>query len=378
MRSSWLHGSVAGSALLVAACGESSIPIDLGQAQLPVVSGEDSHDDQNVVRVFTRPPPNTQPARTCTGTLIAPNLVVTALHCLSPIVGDQLFSCSIDGQLESPPNGSLGTPIEAQYVNVQSGFAFTLTPDAVGAVVLHTRSTQICQNDLAFVVLDRDLDFPISPVRLDTRPTVGEVVSVIGYGYTQDPPPPPDEYTQRRRRDGVRITAVELEGREKTRPRTFTLGESVCVGDSGGAAFSEAGAVLGVYSTNTAGCVGIAGRNAFTMLSSFRPLALEAFAAAGAEPWIEGELPPGTVIDAGTTPTPGPDAEPPEPEPTLDGGNLQPLDSTPDDIPPGPPGGSRVDSGFCALMPHAARDSGALPGAFALLAAALLRRARRR
>lgn len=145
----------------------------------------------------------------------------------------------------------------------------------------------------------------------------------------------------RRWRSDVRVVAVESDGFEKTRPRTFSLGESVCMGDSGGPAISAQGAVLGVYSTNSAGCSGSGARNFFTMLSGFGPLIREAYAAAGAEPWLEGQPPPGTVVDAGPTPSTELDAGL-----VLDDGSTD----APKDDPPDPrPSGKRVDSGFCSM-----------------------------
>ncbi|HKO93477.1 MAG TPA: trypsin-like serine protease, partial [Polyangiaceae bacterium] len=296
---------------------------------------------QSVVRVFGAPPPGaTEVARNCTGTLLAPNLVVTALHCVSPITGDGNFTCALDGSLANPPNGTLGAPYPPEHIAVALGNEFTREPSARAAQILTTRSSEICTNDLAFLVLDQDVDGPLSPVRIDSRVLVNEPVTVAGYGLTADQPEP-GEVTERRWRTGLRVVAVEEDGREKSRPRTFSLSESVCQGDSGGPAISEQGAVLGVYSTNAAGCVGTSARNFFTMLSGFRPLVLEAYEAAGADPWIEGTPYPGWA------PPPPPDAGE-APGETLDAGSLTPYDNAPD-VPA--PVSRRVDSGFCSTSP---------------------------
>jgi uncharacterized protein (TIGR03382 family) len=115
------------------------------------------------------------------------------------------------------------------------------------------------------------------------------------------------------------------------------------MGDSGGPALSTGGAVLGVYSTNVVGCEGSSARNFFTSVSQFRPLVLDAYEAAGATPWLEGQKRPGVWPDGGA-PSPAP------PEQRLDAGPLQTHDSAGEQLLGRPSGEERrVDSGFCSL-----------------------------
>jgi MYXO-CTERM domain-containing protein len=343
MRTSQLLSIAIGAGLAVGCSKDTNL--QLGEARYAIVGGEATGpEEQAVVRVFGSPPPgSSEIARACTGTMLAPNLVLTAMHCVSPITGDGQFDCTIDGELTNPPAGTLGVPFDASHIGVQIGPDYKNKPDARGAQLFTTRSTNICTNDLALLVLDTPLDAPIAPLRLDTRAQVGELVTTVGYGLIANSPPP-GTLTMRRWRKNVRIVGVEQEGREKARPRTFTLGESVCMGDSGGPALSAQGAVLGVYSTNAAGCEGNAARNFFTMLSEFRLLILEAYEAAGATPWLEGQPAPGTVVDAG--------ASTPDPGTGLDAGHMLDgnLPDATDPPPPPPPAtGKRVDSGFCSV-----------------------------
>ena len=369
MRTHRLLTLALGSSVILSTLGCSDEPVtELGHAHQAIVAGEyTGAEKQMVVRVYGSPPPGSpETTRTCSGTLIAPNLVLTALHCLSPLTANGNFACTIDGELADPPSGNFGSPVDPTHIAISVGPDFTRTPDARGMQLLSTRSTQICQNDLALLVLDTALDMPIAPVRIDSRVQIGETVSVVGYGLTDDPPPVGELVMRRWRRD-LHVLAVEQDGFEKTRPRTFALGESVCMGDSGGPALSEQGAVLGVYSTNVAGCTGSGARNFFTMLSGFAPLIREAYAAAGATPWLEGETSPGVVAappDAGA-----------EPAPSLDSGarfvdGPPPDDTSKDDAAPVPqhPAAKHVNSGFCSASP--APHSGF--GAVGLLGAALL------
>jgi MYXO-CTERM domain-containing protein len=308
--------------------------------------------------------------------LIAPNLVVTALHCLSDLTGDGSFLCNNDGTLANPPNGLLGQPFDPAAVEVTVGRTFTQEVAAVGQRILSTRATDICKEDLAFMVLDRELQgVAIAPMRLDNPVERYEELSVVGYGLPTNPAEVPPGYeAQRLRRDDVAVEAVgrrngQAEGTYYARPGTFSLGESVCMGDSGGPALSDQGAVVGVYSTNSVSCTGSTARNFFTMLSEFKPLALQAYEAAGATPWLERQKRPGVWPDAGIAP-------PQAPEPSIDAGNLQTLDSNAPLTPEEPRVTQRVDSGFCAVRPDSTPTKGA-PLALALAGVVLALRRRK-
>jgi len=233
----------------------------------------------------------------CSASLIAKNLVVTARHCVSHLT-EGLFSCSTRGELiEGEPNaGRLGAHFPADTFEFFGG---ALPHDALlarGKEVISTLSATICTNDIAFVVLDREVDLPVLPLRLGSRAVRGEAVTLVGYGLdeTMDPFDPFDVSEQpRTRKAGLTIAAVgpdTVEDVTDTPPRMILLeGPSGCLGDSGGPLIdSETHALLGIYSLlDGESCVGSNLRHLFGHLPSFPALVDRAFEAAGAEPLLE-------------------------------------------------------------------------------------------
>jgi hypothetical protein len=278
--------------ILATACGQAADKPTFGALRQAIVNGEVSNpDDDATVFVQTQLTPSEGIA--CTGTLIAPNLVVTALHCVThSTLGE--FSCKPDGSLSDSTraDGTMGPLVTASTVEIFTGSQPARQPSALGASLLGTGSTQICRGDLAFVVLDRALDAPIAPVRLGSGVQGGDLLRIVGYGQTDV-----SGTSGRFARSDVQVVDVgpanEDEPSISASPRTFVVNEGPCHGDSGGPALiQDGGALVGVYSlTAGASCSGIGIRNVYTSLSSFSNLALDAFTAAGAEPVLDEEAP---------------------------------------------------------------------------------------
>lgn len=263
--------------LLAIGCGETAPLPDNAVHRAPIVYGEPSPaSEDSVVQVRT-------PQSTCSGTLIAPNLVVTALHCVSHYTPGN-FDCTADGFLVNggTEEGAIGALSDATTFKIYGQNALT-TVLAKGKDVLGTESDTVCRNDLAFIVLDRDITtLPIAPIRLYTPLRLATELYAVGYGLTETGGA---EFRSRRE---VTVTDMGVP------PRSFGVGQGPCQGDSGGPALDmQTGAVVGIYSMVWGTCTSDLVRNTYSHLFHFKDLTEKAFARAGKEPWLEGNAGPG-------------------------------------------------------------------------------------
>ena len=274
--------------LLLGGCADAAQNERAGWSASAIVNGYRSEASDDSVVQLTAKPPNSTPAA-CSGVLIAPNIVLTAVHCVAQY-NDGTFSCNADGTIDAsnPGDGSLGELAPPAQIVVRSGVFPTATVDAVAVKVFGTGTNQICRNDLALLVLDRDLPLPVAALRLTRGVEIGEAVRVVGYGATES-----SGSTGRFARDHLRIldrgddAGGSVTG--NAAPRTLVVGEGPCHGDSGGPVFSEqTGAVVGVYSLAVASsCTAISARNVYTRVAPFAALVDAAFEFAGATPIAE-------------------------------------------------------------------------------------------
>jgi hypothetical protein len=233
----------------------------------------------------------------CTGSLIAPTVVLTALHCVAEYDPRFRFNCEPDGSL--PPGatiGQLGELVDPRGITVTVGIG--LEGDRVRAKsIFGTGSTDACHDDLAVVVLERAPDIgdaPLVSLRFSRPTRKGEMTRVVGYGDVGQT----DTMLGRQVRSDVLLRGVggpdaSTPGDTGVLPRTVMVGEGPCHGDSGGPLFSqETGAQIGVYSLlQQSTCAGPSTRNTYTQVQPFEALIREALESEGAEPLLEPEEP---------------------------------------------------------------------------------------
>ena len=247
-----------------------------------------------------------EPLSECSATLLAPNLVVTAKHCVyefsdAPSVCDQ----SGDPQ-QGSPGGHVTSPRPLDSIRFYAGAdgreRFVVkqeAPDAVAKVVLDDKTTMLCSHDLAYVVLDKPLTGrPIAKMRLGKRPEEGTVVSAAGWGQVERGAIP----RIRQRRDGMKIRRVgparpSGAAGGAISPRTFETGPGPCNGDSGGSAYDpQSGVAFGVIaralnldsSDPDSPCLPEIVDIVYVVPNDFPDLLRAAFTEAKAEPWLEG------------------------------------------------------------------------------------------
>lgn len=217
-------------------------PTDVRQA---ISGGEPDYEHHGVVALFMHSGPES--VGLCTGTLLAPNLVLTARHCVTKNVSDGSVVCG-----QAPLDDLVAA--DAIFVTPEANAGNAVNWFRGAEVIVPSEGSDTCGFDVALLRLEgagvpARLATAHVP-RIDRAPAAGERYTAIGYGQTGDS----ERSGLRQQRTGLTIQCEPGSCGGSVRAREF-LGETgICQGDSGGPALDAADKVVGVVSRGTSGC----------------------------------------------------------------------------------------------------------------------------
>ena len=234
----------------------------------------------------------------CSGSLIAPNLVLTAQHCIAPTSSEGI-ACGFStfGQTYSTSDIYVTTRTEFPrfgYYGVQE-------------IIVPEPEAEVCGNDIALLVLNQNVmssdAVPITP-RLDDPVSAGERFTAVGYGHTGNG----DGAGTRRSIANRRIICSGFQnggqdGNQGIYTNEWLGNDGTCQGDSGGPALDVSEEVIGVLSRGPEGCVYPVYTDVIRYASWIREVAAQAAVKGSYSPpsWVAGPngMPPTDTDDDG-------------------------------------------------------------------------------
>ncbi|HEV8548512.1 MAG TPA: trypsin-like serine protease [Polyangiaceae bacterium] len=208
-----------------------------------IAGGTLDTDDAAVFQEFTQ---FSQSASACTASLIAPNVLLTARHCISQ-GGSENIVCG-RSPFGDPVAGSDTVVTNATQPSDRSTFYR-------GADVrVPSDGSDVCGFDVALIILASPVPAsqatPLVP-RIDIPVVAGEAYTAVGYGLNDDGERNPG----RMQRGDLAVTCLPDQcPRLGVAPTEFLGDTGVCSGDSGGPALDTEGKVIGVVSRGSEPC----------------------------------------------------------------------------------------------------------------------------
>jgi hypothetical protein len=184
----------------------------------------------------------------CSGALLAPNLVATARHCVAESTSVQI-DCSTSVFGATRPTSNFGVTTQTQ---ISQGGNFA----GVSKIIVPTGSdqTKLCGNDIALLILDRNIQLAqyVVPAIDPPMTAYSTHVTAIGYGVSSPTDTKGATAGVRRMKQNVGLVCIPNDtgfrpncftdpmGLKVLSPNEFVSGDaSTCEGDSGSGAYDQ-------------------------------------------------------------------------------------------------------------------------------------------
>jgi hypothetical protein len=245
-----------------------------------------------VVAIATTMADNPSHITLCSGALVAPNLVLTARHCVSRAV---TATPSCDARGRSHNGDHLAEDVDPSSIAIYTGAHVRPdvdVPVARAVRTLHPTGQVLCDADVAFLVLDRPVQgAAVLSMRLHGPVEAGDMIMPVGFG---GGPQNVVGLKVARAQSTVLTTGPSANAATGAvlGPREFEVDRATCRGDSGGPAIDVmTGEIVGIVSRG--GSCSATGNHVYTRVDAYKRLAQAAFTAAEREPNVAvREIPP--------------------------------------------------------------------------------------
>jgi hypothetical protein len=283
-----------------AACGSQGSASDVKSVSSAISGGKPDSVDSNVFLLVSHRSMNT--AAECSASLIAPNLLLTARHCVSDVTSEQV-TC---GETTASDPYPTDTFYASNAEDTRSDGEITKANlFGVSSISVPTQGSDICGFDLALITLSAvvpaSIATPLVP-RIDRKVTLGEAYTAVGYG--QDLPGDAGiaGAGARRGRSGLTVECAPGTCGTGVEADEFGGNAGICSGDSGGPALDADGKVVGVVSRSADNC----NHPVYGSVASWKDWII----ATARQAAVDGKYDPPFWVDSGTSDPPAQSAAP--------------------------------------------------------------------